>query len=67
MANVPVICLLFTLAFTLKINPYAIAWKLKKIATIAVVIVGLVPLQILRAIWFVLEKGETVTGKVFEE
>ena len=66
-ANVPVICLLFTPAFILKINPYVVAWKLKKIARIAAVIVGHVPLHILRAIWFILEKGGTVTRKVFEE
>ena len=51
----------------LEIDPYAVAWKLKKIDRIAPVVVGHIPREISRAIWFFLEKGGTVTGKVFEE
>ena len=51
----------------LEIDPYAVAWKLKNINRIAPVVVGHIPREISRAICFFLEKGGTVTGKVFEE
>ena len=51
----------------LLIDPYAIEWKLKKINKVVPAVVGHIPREISRAIWFFIEKGGSLTGKVFEE
>ena len=43
------------------------AWKIKRADRLIAVTVGHVPREISRAVWFFLERGGSLTGKVAEE
>ena len=51
----------------LQSDPFSVAWMLKRKDKIAPVVAGHIPREISRAVWFFIEKGGSLSGKVFEE
>ena len=51
----------------LTIDRYSVAWMMKNRSKLTADVVGHIPKEISRAVWFFLEKGGKVQGKVHEE
>ena len=50
----------------LTVDPYSIAWMLKRVDKLSPEVVGHIPQEISRFVWFFLESGGTVNGEVLD-
>ena len=51
----------------LREDPYAVAWKMKRKDKLKALFVGHIPRKLSSAVWFFIEKGGSLQGKVMEE